>query len=418
MKERQRLTGVRIFIVLLVVLFCVEWETTLPFMNLNGNVQSKRQGQNVGVVTTNKMEEVFERYRERIPELARELSVGGLPSRERPFAFFHLRKTSGTGTRSELFNASDALGIPGWVNCFGHVNCQQYIVPVKSRIGEFKMNHAIYAGHLYYSDVKNVIGFGLDDKLRAITSRGREFELPQEEAEEEEEGNDGDDNEKKKNKLAAEAAKKNASMSVFDCLVSVRPTVDRVVSCWSFRFERFMHTKPAKNLTAEEWRRNLPSFYSHYLEGCNNEFVRALGTLGDEEQVNTLTSGVERDNRESIAVDQLETILLRLSKCVPMMRKDRCNDSQTILNHYFSWFEPFSRCNEGEETFQKPTGTEAIVKLLSNESKAEILRQNTVDEYAYRFSELWFEALLEIASKSNQTNIHQIENNTLGASNP
>ena len=50
--------------------------------------------------------------------------------------------------------------------------------------------------------------------------------------------------------------------------------------------------------------------------------------------------------------------------------------------------------------YQKVSGAEKIVNVLSNESKAEILRQNILDDYAYRYSELFFKALLEIASSN------------------
>ena len=322
------------------------------------------------------LEAIFNRHVERIPKMANQLRISERPSVKRPFVFFHLRKTSGTGTRFDLFNASQKLGLKALIGCQGDTDCRTYNLPL---IPESQ----IYGGHLYYSDVKDVLGFSPGLNASSFTAVGGEFAMDY------------------------EAPTTIEPRPKFDCMASMRATVDRVVSCWQFRFVVTtlpgwkQKVKPAGKLRPEEWRTELPLRYSAYLEGCNNEVVRAMGTLGDEQQVNTLTSDLV-DTNEGVAENQLDIILSRLSRCVPLLRKEHCQDSQTVINHFVPWFGPFNRCNQGEVSYQNGTGTGKIVNVLSNESKAEILRQNILDDYAYRYSELFFKALLEIAS-SNKT---------------
>ena len=88
----------------------------------------------------------------------------------------------------------------------------------------------------------------------------------------------------------------------FGCLVMLRRTVDRVASCWNYRFVdeprwRFHEMTPAPPVHLVEPRvlnESLPSKRSGHAEGCNNEALRVLSPLAlDEDALGHLTSADE-----------------------------------------------------------------------------------------------------------------------------
>ena len=86
----------------------------------------------------------------------------------------------------------------------------------------------------------------------------------------------------------------------FTCMVSIRPTVSRVVSCYNYRFggddainrkadwgKTTRGFRPLSEWTADDLSHELQHSYSMYKEGCNNELVRVFGNVAEERVVNS-----------------------------------------------------------------------------------------------------------------------------------
>ena len=81
----------------------------------------------------------------RLPASVRRLSdTLTTPRPDHPFAFFHLRKTGGTGLRHALHTASVSLGIPPYIACHGAVPCETYSPPL---VRELALRYAVVGGH-------------------------------------------------------------------------------------------------------------------------------------------------------------------------------------------------------------------------------------------------------------------------------
>ena len=266
-----------------------------------------------------------ERVRNNPHDTLKAKPVSQVPTRSRPFVYFHLRKAGGSTIRQELMHSAkvpQALGGPGlqpddiWIPCYHQVHCQSYLIP------SYQV-YSLYAGHLYYTDIQNRLNFregpteGLPAYLRPNVA------IPPSEPQ-------------------------------FDCVIQFRATIDRVGSCWNFRFGQGLSfdraQKLADNLSPAEWDIFLPKLYSRYREGCNHENVRVLSDIVDEVQVNVLTSSWHHTNHthsdSSLYApqqdvchlqQQLDLMMNRLSQCVVLI-SDQCEQNKIILQHYVPWF--------------------------------------------------------------------------------
>lgn len=269
------------------------------------------------------------------------------PTAKKPFVFFHLRKAGGSTWRKLLFDAAKKLDLTKWVSCEFPTSCRDYILPVVE-----EKNRAIYAGHLYFADVQNQLSFN-----------GRPWTMHT-----------------------------VADQHPFQCLVSLRPTVERVVSCWNFRFsQKFKKIQPASNLTAEQWQTELANMYTSEKEGCNNEYLRVFGDIADEVRVNTLTSSKLNPTQCAVARTELDIITSRLSHCIITIN-GRYKENLAIIQHYAPWLAPFFE-EKGKKKIM--AGKIKENKTLLPGAEEAILSQNRLDEYVYQYGLKVYEKQLE-----------------------
>lgn len=303
---------------------------------------------------------VVESWHERIPNIVQSLAQASKPSMASKFVFFHIRKAGGTTIRQSLFDAGQHYGFPTFIPCHNGVRCDNYFIPVNEK-------WALAGGHLYYTDIVNGLGFTPNGVVHS--------EQP------------------------------------FNCLVSIRPTVSRVVSCWNHRFSNRMGVEfvPADEVTAEEWEQTLPTLYSKHREGCNNEFFRVFGDIANEQRVNTMTSwnvgGINKNNnyyrhentrkqQQCVLSTELDGVLSKLSQFIVTMQ-DRCEDNLIVIKHYAPWLERFfPKCG-----VKSNVGSINTTQLTGGSEEA-ILEQNALDEHVFQFAKSLFEEQLQISIES------------------
>ena len=375
-------------------LFPVHWSTD-PWLaqvdSNNNNNNSSSSPKSVSTTTTttpsnalslDSLETLLQHYMKQAPSLASKLPVSKAPSRQRPLVFFHLRKASGSGMRVELMEHAKANNLDAFVPCYFGTNCQTYTVPLPDLSPDGKKH--VYAGHLHYSNVKNALSikankeYGFNEYPAIVHT-------------------DTTDSSRKTWTVPDDG---------FDCVAAYRPTVPRVVSCWQFRFRssesgNVKARKDATAMSVQDWQDELPLAMSRFAEGCNNEMARTLGTMDDEDHVNSLSSANPMSAADIGTLHtQLDVVLQRVGKCLPILKNHRCEESQLLVEHYVPWFAGRFRCDAGKRSYQASMGTTGLVKDLSEEAQQEILRQNVVDELSYRFAERMFDELVSIVNKT------------------
>jgi hypothetical protein len=263
-----------------------------------------------------------------------------LPKPELPLIFFHLRKSGGTSIRRSLAEASKWHNITSWIPCFDNISCRLYLIPLQA-IGSTKIElvgnittsalYSIYGGHVYYDDVENVVSI----------KQGENY------------------------------AEFSDSPS-FNCLAMIRPTVDRVLSCWNYRMLQELKSglPAAKMMTSEEWEKHLAHAYSMYGEGCNNEFLRIFGSISSEKTVNTLN----RESPPCFLQAQIDMVSSRLSKCV-ILKLNHGQENKLILNHFIPWLSPFY---EPSVVQNKGQFEPISMSNVSQSAKAAILKFNSL----------------------------------------
>jgi hypothetical protein len=135
-----------------------------------------------------------------------------LPSKNKPFLFFHNRKCGGYTLRTSIFNAAlrhDLTKQEIWIPCLGGVPCTHFEhIPRVSP-------QAIYASHINYEDVVPVRRQMNFERARNKVYHGHTVL------------SSGDN---------ATFFHLNDDRHHFDCLTNIRNTVSRVVSCYNYRF--------------------------------------------------------------------------------------------------------------------------------------------------------------------------------------
>ena len=185
----------------------------------------------------------------------------------RPFAFFHFRKTGGQRLRLSLRKDAISHNASHFIPCC-NVPCKVYAPP--SRPGAPR--YSILAGHLSYSSVERW--------LYAST------------------GPHGPKIWRRQSNRIGEGSKRHGSREL-TCLVMMRPTVDRVRSCWNYRLveenERWhsietskstlrnstrARFQPVHKISGAEAKRVLPLVRDIFGDSCNNEALRVLSPIG------------------------------------------------------------------------------------------------------------------------------------------
>jgi hypothetical protein len=308
---------------------------------------------------------LLDRWIANAPNLAIDLSLksSSLPSRKKPFVFFHIRKAAGSSLRTIIHKASEIHGFDSWIPCHGNWSCVPFSLPPPSE------PKAVYAGHVNYglmAQLRREAGPKLVNATTTQTFR--------------------DDNNRSVTYYSLDDDRKEPFRS---CVINIRPTVNRVESCWNYRFTlknretKGLNIPKSYNTTAEEWNTLLPDAVDFFGNGCNNEYARILGNTLDESLVNRISP--ETYGQEHY-VNELETILSRMSRCV-MILAERCEESNIILKHYLPWITEANLCSVHEKQSEKK-------KELEDEAKEAILSQNHFDEMIFSFGAKLFEAQL------------------------
>lgn len=306
--------------------------------------------------------------------LPQNASMVQIPTKQRPFLFFHNRKAGGSSIRSMIHNSADMMHIPQdeqWIPCQTDP-CTPFSFPPYAP-------KAIYASHINYAHMvsyfrevntitmkkaisknKNIVDFSNQTNNEHEHVRYHTFDKEQD----------------------------------FDCITNIRSTVKRVVSCWDYRF---VQTKaeswkipPSSELHPNEWTTLLPKVYDKYNGGCNNELMRIFGDVMDETITNTITVD------SPLFITELDSKTSRISKCV-IVSTEYCEESNIIVAHFFPWLKPFNLCGTHLNGGQiNKTG------LMEGAEEA-ILQQNHMDELVYTFAIKIFYEQLEIAKNGTMS---------------
>ena len=281
------------------------------------------------------------------------------PTTDAPFIFFHQRKAGGTSIRQLVFNT---FKNNSWVPCLS-ARCVPWNPPPHSEQGK----SVAYASHLNYVSMRQF--------TRQKVDKGElETDLLE-------------------NGTLAKVHKLNDT-HFGSCLTNIRSTIKRVVSCWNYRMiderrrEGIVQLPAANELSALDWAKLLPTSYSIYSEGCNNEIFRTMGSAIDEPYINTISP-----DHPSFSYEFNKTAN-HLSKCVIVMN-ERCEDSNKIIAYFLPWLGEVDICKTWMNKGQ--TGPNAT-ELVANASEA-ILKNNQMDELLFQFGVSLFEHQLKAASE-------------------
>ena len=316
---------------------------------------------------------MLEAWKEKSPGFATTLSAWHakhpLPTVNRPFVFFHLRKAGGTSLRKSIHKASVTHKLESWIPCFNPNRCVPFSLPPNSG------RMVVYASHINYAHTTQLIR-----ELRGKTSAATSQTISNQE---------GMPTSVTFSSLDTEETLRR---SFGTCLANIRPTVDRVKSCWNFRMvqtaPKAWKLPPADTMTAEEWDILLPNAVDKYGNGCSNEIARIFGNTQDEKAVNHLSL----QNNGQHFWNELERVFYRMAGCV-MVRVDRCEDSNTILKHYLPWMKEDlcgTKMNAGRISSKKQD--------LATDVQEIILKHNQFDDLAFEFGANLFEEQLRVAT--------------------
>ena len=285
-----------------------------------------------------------------------------MPDKKRPFVYFHTRKAGGSTVRGIINDMAQREGIAPskrWLPCYADRGCVPYSLPRPDK------DYVVYAGHLNFMHMTNLMR---ETKVQNILLQQTETV-------------------KLKNGKNIVYHHLDDSYRLFDCVTTIRPTVKRVISCWNFRFNKENRSPGfplprASTLDAQDLAKLLPKAYDEYGGGCNNEMARIFGSTVDETYINTLSPS------HPGFVQELNNVASRMSKCL-VIRVDRCEDSNAIIEHFIPWMNGTDVCSHHENAHGKTSD-----EVISEEAKAGILEQNYFDELIFDLGEELFEQQL------------------------
>ena len=214
---------------------------------------------------------VTHKHKAEVGRYAKALAVLHTPTPVRPFAFFHFRKTGGQRLRDSLCKDAISHNASHFIPCCNNVPCEVYAPPCRPGAPRY----SILAGHLHYSSVERWLYASTEPRGPKIWSR--------------------------QSTRIGESSERHASREL-TCLVMMRPTVDRVRSCWNYRLVeeseliggwysiKTSHStlrnstrarlQPAHKISEAEAKRLLPLVRDIHGDGCNNEALRLLSPIG------------------------------------------------------------------------------------------------------------------------------------------
>ena len=324
--------------------------------------------QETSVIVKKNAQSKLKEWKANIPTLLSKLSPTELPSYNQPFIFFHGRKSGGSSMRKHIHHEAKRNNIEdAWIPC-ETCSCVPYSLPPPTN-----KTITIFAAHLNFMHMTQIMRETRSQQsLMSSTMMKQPITL-----------DDGTN---------VNYHKLDDSYPLFDCVTFIRPTVDRVVSCWNYRMDTMMsnplYKMPRSNeLTPQDWDNLLPYAMDKHNNGCNNEYARIFGSTVHESQVNALSP------TKPSFLEELDNIASRISKCV-ILHIDRCEESDVILRHYVPWMSGASFCSQ----HQNEHGVDS--DAVSEEAAAVILEQNQMDELIYEFANDIFEQQLDIASQN------------------
>lgn len=308
----------------------------------------------------------IDEWKEKADTLVSNLPIAQpIPNEKRPFVYFHTRKAGGSSLRSIINDMAKRAGIKSsWIACHNR-SCVPFSLPNPDE------DFAVYAGHLNFMHMTNLMR---ETKLNNILLQQSGTETLE-------------------NGKNITYHSLDDSYRLFDCITTIRPTVERVVSCWNYRFNRPSGSPGfplprSSELDPQDFAKLLPKAYDRFGNGCNNEMARIFGSTVDETYVNTLSPSDPR------FIQELESVASRMSKCL-ILRVDRCEDSNAIIHHFVPWMNGTDICSSHANAHGKPSDE------VTEKAKSIILEQNYLDELIFTLGEELFEKQLEKATNTS-----------------
>ncbi len=225
--------------------------------------------------------------------------VQHLPTPEDPFVFFHIPKSGGSSIREVIFNSTMDLTRTGAFpisQVYIHCNGPKYCVKPAPGFQWAKYSHPfrVLAGHFIW---------GQFDQYLSITNEPY------------------DDN-------------TFAMNQKFSCFVMLRHPIDRVESCYYWRFFDQVGIHLA-DITLDKFSKAMHGFSKEKRMGCNNEVLQYMSGLMRLKEINSNAS------RESAMGRLLYTLSVdHMQNCVVGML-DRWEETVQVVNHWFPWLKHF-----------------------------------------------------------------------------
>ncbi|GFH62048.1 hypothetical protein CTEN210_18524 [Chaetoceros tenuissimus] len=277
-------------------------------------------------ITKEVAESRLQYWKNKIPDMVSKYTPAlPIPRYDKPFVFFHNRKVGGSSLRTIIAKEANRTGLAGkmWIPCKNE-GCVPYSLPPSQG------NITIFAGHINYMQMTQIIR---ETKARSILL-GMTEPITLEKGQ------------------TVSYHKLDDSYPLFDCITNIRPTIDRVVSCWNYRMTVEMGTlrlPSSDSLTPEDWNNLLPVAMDKHNNGCNNEYARIFGSTAHESEVNSLSPSKPN------FLQEFENIVSRMSRCA-IVHINRCEDSNKILHHFVPWMSMADMCGTHEKNSNSTGG--------------------------------------------------------------
>ncbi len=225
--------------------------------------------------------------------------VQHLPTPEDPFVFFHIPKSGGSSVREVIFNSAMDLTKTGafpisqvFIPCYEPKSCVN--PPPDFHWASFSHPFRVLAGHFLWGQL---------DPYLSITNEPYDdntFEINQQ----------------------------------FSCFIMLRHPVDRVESCYYWRFFKQVGIHLA-DITLDKFSKVMHGFNKEWRTGCNNALLQHMSGFLRLKGINNNAS------RESAMGRLLYTLSVdHMQNCVVGML-DRWEETVQVVNHWFPWLKHF-----------------------------------------------------------------------------
>lgn len=313
---------------------------------------NRKKSEKIAFIELADFKKVLRRFRKEINEMnmsAYEKAFSPIPSYEKPFFFLHARKSGGSLIRYQLKNAGIRLKKETYIACY-NMSCEVYAPPQQRNFSA-----EIVAGH-----------FPIDSTQRVQYFR---------------ENNGTSMHIKNLNEL--------------NCMLSYRNPIERVQSCWNYRFmgRKLKRIKKFSDNSARNISDLLPISIDEFGNGCNNEIVRIMSRKRDSEmKMNAMT--LERGDGV-VMLEILTQILDAMKNCVVVIQ-EKCEESERNVRNLLPWFTEYNCSRKLNEGNIAPT-------KLKESIRREVIRQNLVDWFAYKGAILLLKRQLALKKTDKNT---------------